>query len=267
MPVLEVDGVNLAYEERGSGPPVLLIHGTGGALWEPLPGLLAGEHRTIWYHRRSFGDSAHPPLSELPRHTRDAAGLLEGLGAVPAVVVGHSMGGVISIDLAIRRPDLVRALVLVEPPLHFTQHPSEEMQREMGVTMELRAASGDEAAAEHFMRWATTTTDGWNGFELTTPEDRAHLLGNSTAIVHELEGGTGDHVTEAELAAIGCPAICLVGDITLPDYWDAARRIEAALPALEIVGVPGASHVLHVTHPQAVADAVSRMSGNPAPAS
>jgi pimeloyl-ACP methyl ester carboxylesterase len=264
VPAIGVDGVELAYEERGGGAPVLLVHGTGGALWDPLPELLAEQHRTIWYHRRSFGDSVHEPLSDLPRHTRDAAALIEGLGAAPAIVVGHSMGGVIAIDLAIRRPELVRALVLVEPPLHFTMHPSESMQRELGKAMELRASAGDEPAAEHFMRWATTTTDGWNGFELTTPEDRAHLLGNSSAIVHELEGGTGDHISEEELAGIACPLICLVGAITLPEYMEAARRIEAALPSLELVSVPGGSHVLHVTHPQAVADAVSRISGDPA---
>lgn len=259
MPSVEIDGVELAYEERGDGVPVLLIHGTGGAEWDPLPDMLAGENRVIYYHRRSFGPSAHPPLADLPRHTRDAAALLETLDAGPAIVVGHSMGGIVAIDLTIRRPDLVRALVVAEPPLHFTLHPSESMLQELGHAMELRATRGDEPAAEYFMRWATTTTDGGCGFDLTPPDVRARLLANSSAIVKELEGGTGDYITMEELGAIGCPVTCLVGEITLPEYQQAAERIAAANPAVELVSVPGAGHVLHVSHPQAVVDAVQRI--------
>ena len=63
MPALEIDGVQLAYEERGSGPPVLLVHGTGGAVWDPLPELLAtAGYRAIYYNRRGFGASMCPPI-------------------------------------------------------------------------------------------------------------------------------------------------------------------------------------------------------------
>src|SRR6185312_6733229 len=117
MPALDIDGVQLAYEERGSGTPVLLIHGTGGAVWDPLPEQLAAAgHRAIYYHRRGFGESTHEPIKDPPRHTRDAAALLEGLDAAPAVVVGHSMGGMLTLDLVTSRPELVRGIVLVEPP-------------------------------------------------------------------------------------------------------------------------------------------------------
>jgi pimeloyl-ACP methyl ester carboxylesterase len=265
VPTVEIDGVELAYEESGDGPPLVLIHGTGGATWGPLTPLLEPGYRTIWYHRRSFGASAHEPLADLPRHTSDAAALLEALDAGPAVVVGHSMGGVISIDLAVRRPDLVRALVVVEPPLHFTANATEDMMRELGAAMELLTTEGDQAAAVAFMRWATTTTDGWNGYDMTPPEIQAQLVGNSAAIVRELAGGTGEHTTPEELGSISCPAICLVGAITLPEYAQAAERLARALPAVEVVTVPGAGHVLPASHPQAVADAVARVAGNPAP--
>jgi pimeloyl-ACP methyl ester carboxylesterase len=261
VPAVEIEGVELAYEESGEGAPLLLIHGTGGAEWYPLDGMLAAERRAIYHHRRSFGASSHPPLADLPRHASDAAALLEALDAAPAVVVGHSMGGIISIDLAIRRPELVRALVLVEPPLHFTVHPTESMMRELGVAMELRGSQGDEAAAEYFMRWATTTSDGANGYDLAPDDVKARLLANSAAIMSELGGGTGDHIGEQELASIRCPVILLVGELTLPEYWAAAESISAALPSVERVSVPGGGHMLTATHPQAVVDAVARVGG------
>ena len=71
MPALEIDGVQLAYEERGSGPPVLLVHGTGGAVWDPLPELLAtAGYRAIYYNRRGFGASVCPPIKDPPRQVR-----------------------------------------------------------------------------------------------------------------------------------------------------------------------------------------------------
>ena len=265
MPPLEIDGANIAYEEVGRGPAVMLIHGTGGAVWDPLPAQLAAAgHRAIYYHRRGFGASRCPPIKDPPRHTRDAAALLERLDAAPAIVVGHSMGGVLTLDLAIRRPDLVRGLVVIEPPLHLKKHPTMKMMRELIGAQILRRRRGDEAAAERFMRWATTTTDGMNGYDTTPPEVRAELRANASAIMRELDSGTGEQVGSAELGSISCPAILLLGSMTLPDYEKAAQRIKKALPSLEIVTVPGAGHVLPVTHPASVLDAVRRVSRDPA---
>jgi pimeloyl-ACP methyl ester carboxylesterase len=269
MPSVPVDGVELAYEERGGGDPVLLIHGTGGNVWDPLPELLAAAgHRVIAYDRRGFGGSTHPAIKDPPRHTADAVSLLEALNAAPAIVVGHSMGGIIALDLAARQPELVRALVLVEPPLHFKQHPSAKMIRGLLTAQVIRRVRGEQVAAERFFRFATSTTDGGNGYDLTPPEERAKLLANAPAVMRELDSGTGEHVTAADIARIGCPVVCLVGSITLPDYARAAERIAEARPATRLVTVQGAGHVLPVTHSQAVVDAVRKVTADdPAPAS
>jgi pimeloyl-ACP methyl ester carboxylesterase len=265
VPALDVDGVKLAYEERGDGPRVLLIHGTGGAVWDPLPDqLAAGGNRAIWYHRRGFGASTHEPIKDPPRHTRDAAALLEALDAAPAVVVGHSMGGVLTLDLVTSRPELVRGIVLIEPPLHMKKHPTMKMMRALIGAQLMRRREGDVAAAERFMRWATTMDDGTNGYDLTPPEAKELLRGNAPAIMRELDSGTGEHVKNAEIAEISVPAVLLLGGSTLPEYERAAQRIKKALPSLEIVTVPGAGHVLPVTHPQAVVEAVARVSRDPA---
>lgn len=263
MPTVDVDGVALAYEERGSGDGIVLVHGTGGNVWGPLPDLLASEGRVINYDRRSFGDSRQPPLRGLSRHTADAAGLIEALDLAPATVIGHSMGGVISLDLAIRRPDLVRTLIVVEPPLHFAKHPTPQMMRQLIGAQLTRRLRGPQAGAERFMRWATTTTDGLNGYDATPDADRAKLVANSAAIMRELQGGTGEHIKTRELGRISCPAACLVGGSTLTEYRRAAERLAKALPSIEIVTVPGAGHVLPASHSQAVVDVLRRMQ-NPA---
>jgi pimeloyl-ACP methyl ester carboxylesterase len=256
MATISVNGVDLAYEERGTGDGILLIHGTGGNVWGELPDLLASEARVVNYDRRSFGGSTHPPIKNLAQHSRDAAALIEALDLGPATVVGHSMGGVISLDLALNRPELVRTLLLVEPPLHFAKHPTPSMMRNLIGGQLAGRRRGPEAGAERFMRWATTTTDGRNGYDSMPDEERVKLLGNSAAILRELQAGTGEHMKPREFASISCPAVCLVGAITLPEYGKAAQRLAKALPGLRIITVPGAGHVLPVTHPRAVVEAL-----------
>ena len=113
-------GIDLAYDVRGSGEPVVLIHG-GGVPDEFLP--LAGHqvlegYRLIRYHRRGYGSSspAQAPVS-VQDQARDCAALLSQLDIAGAHVVGHSYGGTIALQLALDAPDLVHSLALLEPGL------------------------------------------------------------------------------------------------------------------------------------------------------
>jgi pimeloyl-ACP methyl ester carboxylesterase len=256
MPTITVNSVDLAYEERGTGDGIVLVHGTGGSVWGQLPELLEPEGRVVTYDRRAFGGSTQPPFKGLPQHTADAAALIEALDLAPATVIGHSMGGVISLDLAVRRPELVRELIVVEPPLHLRKHPTPTMMRQLIGAQLLGRRRGQVEGAERFMRWATTTTDGLNGYDQTPEPERARLRANSAAILRELQGGTGEHIKARGLASISCPTVLLLGSITLPEYRKAAQRLANPLPSLKIITVPDAGHVLPVSHPQAVVDAL-----------
>ena len=126
MATIVVNGAVLYCEERGNGPPLLLVHGTGAYadLWSPVLDGLARTHRVIAYDRRGFARSSGAPRGRLRDHTRDAAELLEALGAVPATVVGWSGGGVVALDLAVSYPSHVASLVLAEPAVHLLTHPT-----------------------------------------------------------------------------------------------------------------------------------------------
>jgi 3-oxoadipate enol-lactonase len=120
MDRLKVGGVQLEYEIHGSGEPVLLIHGAHiAAAMRPLvdePAL--GGFRLIRYHRRGFAGSDHPPgPTSIGAQADDAAGVLDGLDVDRTHVVGHSLGAVIALELAARRPTQVLSLSLLEPAL------------------------------------------------------------------------------------------------------------------------------------------------------
>jgi pimeloyl-ACP methyl ester carboxylesterase len=95
VPEVRVRGLRFYYEEHGAGLPIIGIHGTGSSavVWARAVGSPQDDHRGA---------------------TDDAVGVLDALGAAPAVVVGRSYGGEIALEPAWRHPDHVRALVLLE---------------------------------------------------------------------------------------------------------------------------------------------------------
>ena len=119
MPTVTVNAVRLHYEQRGSGAPIVCIHGAGSssALWLDALAKLGSLGRAIAYDRRGYGRSERPQPCDridVAQHTQDAAALLDALGAAPAIVIARSYGGEVATDLALRHPDRVRALVLLE---------------------------------------------------------------------------------------------------------------------------------------------------------
>ena len=120
MPERRVHGIRLYYEEHGSGAPIFCIHGTSSSalVWGDAVRELARLGRVIAYDRRGCTRSERPEPYErtsVAEQADDAAALLDALAAAPAVVIGRSYGGEVAIDLALRYPDRVRALVLLEP--------------------------------------------------------------------------------------------------------------------------------------------------------
>jgi pimeloyl-ACP methyl ester carboxylesterase len=117
MPWLGVDGVELHYEERGKGVPVVFSHGLlwSGAMFDAQVEALSSRFRCIAYDHRGQGRSASSPTRyDMERLTTDAVGLIEKLGAGPCHFVGLSMGGFVGMRLAARRPELLRSLTLIE---------------------------------------------------------------------------------------------------------------------------------------------------------
>jgi pimeloyl-ACP methyl ester carboxylesterase len=116
-----VAGTSLHTEERGDGPPLLLVHGAGEdstMLTGQAEALAAAGYRVITYDRRGTGASGRDawPGNGADQHADDAAALLEALGAAPATVLGVSSGGVVALALAARHPDAVVRTIAWEPP-------------------------------------------------------------------------------------------------------------------------------------------------------
>jgi pimeloyl-ACP methyl ester carboxylesterase len=116
MPVISTNGINMYYEERGRGEPLLLIMGitAPGAVWEKHAADWEKDFRCIIADNRGVGGSDKPsgPYTTA-QMADDYAGLLDALGMQKVRVVGCSMGSTIAQQLAIRHPDKVASLVLM----------------------------------------------------------------------------------------------------------------------------------------------------------
>ena len=115
----DVPGGRLHYTDQGSGPAIVLIHGLGGNLRNFAPEMvdhLARGHRVIALDRPGSGYStATGPVPDLHGQAAMVAALIEALALGPVVLVGHSLGGALSLALVQARPDLVARLALISP--------------------------------------------------------------------------------------------------------------------------------------------------------
>jgi pimeloyl-ACP methyl ester carboxylesterase len=109
----EVNGARLWYQEAGSGPAVVLLHGhlIDSGQWDSQFGAFAREFRTVRYDARGFGRSDLPAGSF--SFAEDLRALMTSLGIESAFLVGCSGGGATILDLALAHPEVVDALVLV----------------------------------------------------------------------------------------------------------------------------------------------------------
>ncbi len=254
---------DLHYSVSGTGPPLLLIHGTGGdaGSFAPVVGKLAARYRVIAYDRRGHGRSPGPPPSGRQAHAahaEDARALVDALApGEPVLVVGSSAGGIVALQLAATHPERVRALVVVEPPLWARRHGDVRMMLGMTRVLWHRARGRPRDAAAAFFRVVMRGRDGGGGFDALPAARREALLGNADAVLAEIGAGTGEQLTPAALGRIACPTTLLLGERSAPLFARLGRALAAAMPSLRTVTIAGAGHLVMVDAPDAFVAAVS----------
>ncbi len=246
MPEIRVNGVTLYYEEHGAGAPILGVHGTGSssAFWSEPSAELAKRGRAIIYDRRGCFRSERPEPYEtnVAQQADDAAELMDALAAAPAIVIGRSYGADIAVDLALRYPDRVRGLVLVEGIESLTEDGAQWLEDlEM---LALAAAAADIDLVGETLYRAVLGDDGWNAF----PKEAQELVSsNGPAIVAEFRGGFL-RVTPEQLREIEQPALVVSGKDSPPVYAEVTRVLAASLPSGEVEWVEG-GHAVNPAHP------------------
>jgi pimeloyl-ACP methyl ester carboxylesterase len=239
------DGCDLYYEEVGSGVPILLIPpaGTTASTWGRVTDELARLGRVITYDRRGYARSVSEPVRSIPTHTADAAAILESLRAVPAVAVGTSAGATIAVDLAVRRPDLVRAVVAHEAAWRASRHLPNRAQvgplaRVGWLTIRRRYG----AAADTLLRAAYSYRDGGSAWDAFPEVWRRVGRENARAALWDFRNSIGSYPSPTDLATIEALVVCSYGARSPGNIVRLTRSLGSAIPTATVQEVEDAGH-------------------------
>lgn len=266
MPTAQLDDTTLEYTDRGSGEPVVLVHGSLGDLrsWEPQVEPLAEHHRVIAYSRRYHHPNSCPrqgPYSA-SLHADDLADLMTELDVPAAHVVGSSYGAYTTLFLASRHPDRVCSQVLSEPPVLplLVEHPDGHEIRERFLA-EVWGPAGEVLQDDRMERGVRTFVDGLFGdgaFE--DLPDEVHELIMDNAPEFRLETATDEFwtpFTHKDAAQVETPTLLVSGGASLRMFQLVVDELERSLPHGEQVRIPDTGHDVPGEQAQTFTDLVA----------
>jgi non-heme chloroperoxidase len=250
--------IRIYYEDHGSGPPVVLVHGyaLNGHSWEKQEAaLLAAGHRVITYDRRGCGASSRPSIGyEFDTLAGDLHVLLSRLDLRGVVLAGFAMGtGEVTRYLAVHGPERVTAAVLVAPLLPFllkTHDSPEGIDRSVFDGLTARIAADRPAAMKDFvdrsynidvLGGSRVSDQAWqNSFYVAISASAHAAVRCVTACLEDFRG---------DLATISVPVLVIQGDQdrVLP-YEATGRRLPAHLKNARSTIIAGGPHAIIWTH-------------------
>ena len=246
MGFVKAGGSSFYYEEQGEGPPILLIppSGSTASTWGTLVGDLAGAGRVIAYDRRGYSRSGGEVARSAAEHTRDAAAVLDALGARPAVVAGTSAGATIALDLAARRPDLVRAVVVHEAAWRALRHPAASGMGTLARVQWLAWRGRYGEAAETLLRWVYSYRDGGSAWDAFPEAWRQTARENGESVVADLQSSMGSYPRAQDLATITAPVVCTYGSRSRSYMRPLTRSLARAIPTATVREIDGTAHAI-----------------------
>lgn len=259
---VSVNGLSFAYVEEGSGPPVVLVHGSVSDYreWSKQMAPLAQYYRVIAYSRRYHWPNLSPGTdadASLERQVEDLAALIKAMRIAPAHIIGHSYGAAVALDLALRHPELVRRLVLAEPgvPGVLANLPEDDavLKESQAVRGEMKEAfaSGD---AERIVRtYAARVAPG--ELEKATPEVRQMLLANVAAFQLDYNSRRPPFTCD-DARRIAVPVLILSGDRSSMGLQRIAETAGRCIKEARFVRIPQATHWMQHDQAQAFNSAV-----------
>jgi len=252
--VPSADGTRIAYERTGSGQPLVLVHGTTAdhTRWEPVLPAFTEEHAVYAMDRRGRGESGDAAEYDLAREVEDIVAVVESIGE-PIALLGHSYGGLCSLEATLRTDDVDR-LVLYEPPLPVgdLDRDTEPMLDEMESLIE---AGEREDALVLFLGDVAGMPPAEIDALRSAPNWPARVEAVHT-VVREERARKAYAFEAARFAELTTPTLLLLGGDTAPLHRNATEALDDALPNSQVVVLPGQAHAAMNTAPDLFADEV-----------
>jgi len=276
---LDINGYSIEYGDAGSGEPVVLVHGSASdyRTWQFQRDAFAEDYRVIDYSRRY-----HWPIEPIPdgavysmdEHVDDLQCLLQHLDAAPAHIVGHSYGAFLGLLLALRKPALVRSLVLCEAPvitLFVGNHPKplEFMKLLLSkprITVAIMRFGmlGVEPARRAFrkgdmqkgMRLMAEAIFGPGAYAGLPDSHKAQVADNLSNVSKEVLGPGFAPLDKNKLKILAVPSLLVSASDSIQLFQHLTDHLATILRNVQRSEIPGASHLMHEDNPTAFNRAV-----------
>jgi non-heme chloroperoxidase len=265
---VNVNGCDLAYITQGSGDAVIFVHGSVNDYrsWRNQMSPFADRYQAVAYSRRHHWPNAQPSEGatyEIERHVADLGALIETLDLAPARLVGSSYGAMTALTLALARPELVRNLVLGEPPL-FHWLPA---LPEGGVLLDEFMANAFGPARQAFVQGEPETgvrlfingVIGPGAFDRMPDAAREMMLDNADTMRTETTTPLEMYFprfSPEDVQGLPVPVLLVEGKVSPRIFGIVTDELGRVLPEAERVTISAASHGMHAQNPTEYNEAV-----------
>lgn len=250
METINVNGIRFAYERRGTGSPLVLLHGypLDHHLWDEVAPLLADTFELILPDLRGFGESSTvDSFYTMEDIASDIAALLDHLEIQKTAIVGHSMGGYVALAFARLYPErltglgLVSTQVLADPPdRRDGRYKSAAEVADKGIASVVETMTPKFTADPQLQKFARENMER---------QQPAGYIGALKAMAERVD-------STPLLATLHVPVVIVHGDADSLIPIDRAREVQAALPDAHLVEIRGAGHMPMMEDKEKTAEAL-----------
>jgi pimeloyl-ACP methyl ester carboxylesterase len=259
MPERDIDGAKFYYTEQGSAaggqgaakPPLVLVHGfpLDSRMWEAQVAALAPARRVVAPDLRGFGRSQSDEPFTIESQADSLRALLAGVGALPCVLAGLSMGGYVALAYAKKYPGDLRGLILVDTKAEADTAEGKQARDKM---IDLARKEGSKAVADQMMPKMLAKDAAEQRPQAASALRRIMESCPPATIANALAAMRDRPDRSGELSSINVPTLVLVGDgdaITPPDV---AESMAQKIPGARLVVIRGAGHMSPMEQPEQV---------------
>jgi pimeloyl-ACP methyl ester carboxylesterase len=246
--VISSDGTPIAYHRRGTGPPLILVPGTGAAnpvAWTAVVPALEEHFSVCAVNRRGHGQSGDGPIYAIEREFEDIAAVVDSMRE-PANLLGHSFGALCTLEAALLTPN-VRKLILYEPAIPL---PGAPIYPE-GVIERLQAlldtGDSEQLLITYYREVAELSPDEIEQFRASPAW--TERVGTAHTLLREARAEEGYEFNAQRFKDFQTPTLLLLGGESPPSLRTTTETIARALPNSQMEVMPGQQHIAMYTAP------------------
>lgn len=234
--VTSADGTSIAFERAGTGPPLVLVHGTTAdrSHWDLVRPLLEPGFSVCAVDRRGRGDSGDGAAYSLEREYEDIAAVVDSLPG-PVDLLGHSYGGLVCLEATLRTNNLGK-LLLYEPTFGRSLYPAGLRQR-----LEESIGRGDLGATVATFWMEAMGASPAQVEEMRAAPDWAKRLAIAPTLARELADGDYDF-TPSRFEELQAPTFLLMGTESPAEFRASTIEVHKAMFGSQLIEIPGQGH-------------------------